>query len=226
MKELEKRNQEFLAKFFDNEKNQLKPKDFALSAPVICHSCVNDPHSVNTYGSSIAYKGKVPRKIMIGISTLLVWDKVISYEVRCGQSGHGIQFPNDVCCYSYKLDTTTQTYKPISPCTKCKKMYLAEFVPKFENTGKQEDWRYGNCAETESLSNLLHKNEDIKRTIHTYDSNGEIVSRETIEKRFINEHKDKLQKEIKNLLESCKFKVIQNVLKLFKPDKLSIYQQN
>ncbi|XP_073462844.1 uncharacterized protein [Aquarana catesbeiana] len=226
LKELEKRNQEFLVKFYDDEKNQLRPEHFALSAAVICHSCVNDPDCVNTYGSSIAYKGKVPRRIMIAISTLLVWDKVISYEVRCGESGHGIQFPNDVCCYSYKFDTTTLTYEPTSPCTKCKKMYLVNFVPKFEKTCKQEDWRYGNCAETESLSNLLHYNENIRRTVHTYDDNEEIVSRETIINRFTNEHRDKLQKEVKNLLESSKFKVIQNVLVLFTPAELSFYQQN
>ncbi|XP_077314952.1 uncharacterized protein LOC143935168 [Lithobates pipiens] len=226
LEELERRNQEFLVKFYDDEKNQLRPKDFALSAAVISHSCVNDPDSVDTYGSSIAYKGKVPRMIMIAISTLLVWDKVISYEVRCGKSGHGIQFPNNVCCYSYKFDTTTQRYEPISPCTKCKKMYLAKFVPKFEKTGKQEDWRYGNCAETESLSNLLHYNEDIRRTIHTYDINEEIVSRETIINRFTNEHKDKLQNEVKNLLGSSKFKVTQNNLVLFRPAERSFYQKN
>ncbi|XP_073462843.1 uncharacterized protein [Aquarana catesbeiana] len=217
LEELEKRNKEFLVNFYKDEKNQLQPRNFALSATVISHSCVNKPNSANTYGSSIAYKGTVPRQIMIAISALLVWDKVISYEVRCKESGRGIQFPNDVCCDSYKFKTSNNKYKPVCPCTKCYESYIVKFDPKFVKTDKQEDWPHGNCAETESLSNLLRDNEDIRNAVHTYDNNKEIVNRENIIKRFANEHEDELQKEVKRLLESCRFHVNQNGLELFTP---------
>lgn len=217
LEELEKRNKEFLVNFYKDEKNQLNPNTFSLSATVISHSCVNKPYSANTYGASIAYKGIKPRQIMIAISALLVWDKVISYEVRCKESGRGLQFPDEVCGYSYKFKTSNNKYKPVSPCTKCYKSYIVKFDPKHVKTGKPEDWPHGNCAETESLSNLLRYNENIRNAVHTYDNNKEIVNRKTIIERFTNEHEDELQNEVKDLLKPCRFYVNQNGLELFTP---------
>ncbi|XP_077314951.1 uncharacterized protein LOC143935167 [Lithobates pipiens] len=217
LEELEKRNKELLVNFYKDEKNQLQPKNFALSATVISHSCVSNPYSANAYGASIAYKGTVPRQLMIAISALLVWDKVISYEVRCKESGRGIQFPHGVCGYSYKFNTSNNKYKPTPPCTKCYTSYIIKFDPKFVKTNKQEDWPHGNCAETESLSNLLRHNENIRNAVHTYDDNNEIVDRATIIKRFADEHEDELQKEIRSLLEPRRFYINQNGLELFTP---------
>ncbi|XP_072259519.1 uncharacterized protein [Pyxicephalus adspersus] len=221
LKELEKWNTELLNNVTDDQGNQLPAKDFSLSACVITHSCVKDSSGDNiqttAFGSSIAYKGSVPRRIMIAISALFVWDKVISYEVNCAERGRGIHLPKTVCCNSYKFETESLKYEETSPCVKCHKKYFVQFDPKYMKTNKKEDWRHGNCAETESLSNLIHFNEQVKNAVFTTDENQKTLNREIILKRFSAEHEHKLRKEAKSLLESQGFKVSRNGWALFTP---------
>ncbi|KAM5135115.1 uncharacterized protein ACMZJ9_017731 [Mantella aurantiaca] len=220
LEELEKRNKDLLDNCYDDEGNKLSAKNFSLSAPVIAHSCFkdscNDSENI-AYGSSLAYKGSVPSRIMIAISALFVWDKVISYAVRCGDNGCGIKFPLGVCCYAYQFDTKTHKYQRIPPCVKCFTMFIVKFDPTYAKTDKQEDWRYGNCAETESLSNLLNYNEDMRDRVFTLDNNEEAMNRDTIIERFAEEHEGPLMKEVNKLLESRRFKATQNGWAFFTP---------
>ncbi|XP_072259516.1 uncharacterized protein [Pyxicephalus adspersus] len=220
---LMKINRDLLINICDDEGKQLSTKDFALSASVITQSYIfnsSENHAEMFFGSSIAYKGEVARNVMIAISALFVWDKVISYEVSCAEGGQGIHFPNNVYCNSYRFDIQSLEFEAIPPCIKCHQMFIVKFDPTYVETNKREEWRHGNCAETESLSNLIHNNEGIKNSLYTTDNNKMILKREDIITKFTNEHEHKLHKEVESRLEPFNFNVTQNGWALFAPEAL------
>ncbi|XP_075072928.1 uncharacterized protein LOC142161314 [Mixophyes fleayi] len=214
---------ESLWKLDDDEGNQPVANDFAFSASVITYSCVKDLKNMRflkkAYGASISCKGKVPRKIMIALSALYVWDKAISYVVCCGAKGPAIQFPDQVHCNAYSFDTKNRKYKEVPPCTKCNKMYIVQFKPEYLVTNKTETWPFGNCAENESLSKLLHHNTDVRQAIYTVKDEGDTpMNRQDIENKFKDEYEEKMKNEVKLLLRSRNFKVPTGDWQFFTPD--------
>ncbi|KAM4031391.1 uncharacterized protein ACNLHF_018856 [Anomaloglossus baeobatrachus] len=215
---------ESLWKVTDEEGNQPIANDFALTATVVTHCCVKDSCDAKVlkkaYGSSMSCKGKNQRKIMIAISTLHVWDKVVSYAVCCAGKGPPITFPNDVHCNAYNLKTQGGGYKKIPPCTKCNKMYIVKFSPEYQAHNKKEDWLYGNCAENESFSRLLQNDRNVRENTCIKGENGEtLMNREDIENKFKEIYEDDMKKTVKSLLSSLKFKFSSGECKLFIPSK-------
>ncbi|XP_068120236.1 uncharacterized protein [Hyperolius riggenbachi] len=201
--------------------DQCVANDFAFSASVVTHSYITDPHNANIlesfYGASLSCKGKIPRMIMIYISALYVWDKAISYAVSCGDTGHGIVFPEDVHCKAYRFTTEINGYKEIPPCVKCHKMFITNFDPEYEVVKKLQPWRYGNCAETESLSKLLQGSKVVRNHLHTFGDNRQHMSREDIEKTFAAKHEGSMREKLANRLASRDFRVARQDWKFFTP---------
>ncbi|XP_063819736.1 uncharacterized protein LOC135057998 [Pseudophryne corroboree] len=212
---------ESLWKIYDDEGNQPVANDFAFKASVITYSCVKDQNErvLNmAYGASMSCKGRTQRRIMIAISALYVWDKAISYAVCCGDKGPAIKFPDHVHCTAYRFDTRKREYKEIPPCTICNKMYVSNFRPMYQVTNKKETWPFGNCAENESFSKLLHCSTDVREAIHTVsDEGGRLMNRKDIENTFKDEYEDKMKNNVRNLLASRKFSLTSGDWQFFTP---------
>ncbi|XP_068120508.1 uncharacterized protein [Hyperolius riggenbachi] len=166
----------------NNNENETVANDF--SASVIAYSRARDPSISNDtdwyYGASISYKDKVPRKIMISISSLYIWDKAISYIVRCGDNGRGLTFPNNVQCCACRFNGKECDYEVIPPCRKCDRMFNVQYELKYQKTSDKQTWPYGNCAEAESLSNLLRRNKHVRNDVKE-GGNRETIERDIIE---------------------------------------------
>ncbi|XP_075702206.1 uncharacterized protein LOC142666143 [Rhinoderma darwinii] len=213
---------ESLWKSFDEEGNQPIANDFTLTASVVTYCCVKDSKDAKVlkkaYGSSMSCKGKTERRIMIALSTLHVWDRVISYAVCRQGNGLPITFPEQVHCNAYSFITKRGGYEEIPPCTKCNKMYIVKFNPEHQAHNKEERWLYGNCAENEAFSKLLQTHKDVKIEICIRDDDGKkLMNREDIEKKFKEDYEDKMQREVKQLLTSRKFKFTSGEWKFFTP---------
>lgn len=197
--------------------------DFAFTASVVTYCCVKDSDNAKVlkkaYGSSMSCKGKVQRKIMIAISALHVWDRAVSYAVCCAGKGPPITFPQQVHCNAYRFNTNREKgYENIPPCTKCNKMYRVDFNPEYHEHTRREDWEYGNCAENESFSRLLHSHRDVREEICIRDDNGEkLMNREDIENKFKDEYEDETRRTVRQLLTSRKFKLTKGEWRFFTP---------
>ncbi|XP_068118556.1 uncharacterized protein [Hyperolius riggenbachi] len=205
----------------NEEGEQVVANYFDFSASVVTQSYIKDPNNANIlecfYGASLSCKGETQRKIMIYISALYVWDKAISYVVSCGDTGHGIVFPEDVHCKAYRFTTEINGYKEIPPCVKCHKMFITNFDPEYEVVKKLQPWRYGNCAETESLSKLLQGSLEVRNHLHTFGDNRQPMSREDIEKTFTAKHEGSMREKLANCLASRDFRVAPCDWKFFTP---------
>ncbi|XP_068118301.1 interaptin-like [Hyperolius riggenbachi] len=205
--------------------NKLIVNDFAFSASVVAHSYIKDPNNANflesAYGASLSCTGKKQRGIMICLSALFVWDKAISYAVSCENSGHGIVFPQNVHCVAYKFNNHSRRYKKIPPCVKCNKMFKASFDPKHRVTDEPQEWPYGNCAETESFSKLLHGSEEVRNNVRTFGDNRQHMSREDIERTFDARHEGRLQEKLGIYLEQRNFHVARCDWKIYTPASLN-----
>ncbi|CAH2291762.1 Hypothetical predicted protein [Pelobates cultripes] len=179
-----------------------------FTATVIAYSCygdINGNNNVNSaYGSSISCKGRVPRRIMIHISVLQVWDLAISYAVCQEGDSPALVFPNQVCCKAYNFHCNSNCFLEVPPCAKCMKSFRGvKFNPPCENPDDDPTWPYGNCAENESLNKLLKGCQDLRSRILTEKNiQGKQMDIIEIETMFKKEKEEKLKKNLKNLLGS------------------------
>ncbi|XP_068120151.1 uncharacterized protein [Hyperolius riggenbachi] len=219
----------------NNKENESVANDF--SASVIAYSCARDTSISNDtdwyYGASISYKDSVPRNIIISTSSLFVWDKAISYIVCCGDNGRGLTFPNNVQCCAYRFNGKEWDYELIPPCIKCDKMFNVQYELEYKETTDKQTWPYGNCAEVESLSNLLRSNENLRNDVKEGDNNGtrernnrelgdntSTMGRQEIERAFKDNYENGKEKELRLLLGTRGFQVKdQQKLQLFLPNQ-------
>ncbi|XP_031675578.1 uncharacterized protein LOC109877216 [Oncorhynchus kisutch] len=124
---------------------------YTLEATVIA-LCYNETpgalRPVKYYGASLSCRGERAKKIMINQSCLNVWHDYVSYAVlsfRHDDQGNGISFPGTNC------------YEDRRPCKNCGDLFS---LPNPETD--KNDFPYGNCAETECLSNLIFNDEDVQ----------------------------------------------------------------
>ncbi|XP_069841237.1 uncharacterized protein [Dendropsophus ebraccatus] len=219
LKKLETVNKSLLKPKINNE-DQFIANDFAFTASAVTYCCVKDSNDAKVlkkaFGSSMSCKGKTQRIIMIAISALHVWDRAISYAVCCAGSSLPITFPERVSCTTYSFKTRAK----IPPCNKCFKMYNVNCDPEHEAHNRKEDWLYGNCAENESLSRLLHGDEDVRGEICIIGSNGQkLMNRQDIVNKFKEEYEEKMKKKVKELITPFKFKLSKDQWDFFIPEQ-------
>ncbi|XP_051792937.1 uncharacterized protein LOC127530335 [Acanthochromis polyacanthus] len=138
------------------EKKNLKN----LISTVICISKKKSNNSVRYYGVSMSTSGCNAGQIMIAASCLGAWDDYVAGAVMTYYPNKSkkeyfdgtIHIPNYVRCQAFNLRKGGE----MPPCRSCGNMFGL-------NTDETDESDYGNCAEAESLSNLLKIENKIKQ---------------------------------------------------------------
>ncbi|XP_014863058.1 PREDICTED: uncharacterized protein LOC106930177 isoform X2 [Poecilia mexicana] len=132
----------------------------------------NSKHSVRHYGVSMSTTGGPAGQIMVAASCLKYWEKdvadaVMSYYPK-GKKYFNvtIKLPDWVRCQAFEL---TGSGEVKIPCRSCSNMFGLV-------TTATQAWPHGNCAEAESLSNLLKEKEvGVERIINKAVNRGNAV---------------------------------------------------
>ncbi|KAM8945678.1 uncharacterized protein RCH25_048993 [Pelodytes ibericus] len=219
LKELAAVNKSLL-KLDKNQGNQQVSN--AFSATVTAYSCFTDAEDNQilkmAYGASMSCKGRDPRKIMISVSALVVWDKAISYAVFTEGNNPIIRFPNQVYCKAYRFSIEQNGFQNVAPCNKCAKIFPnVKFDPLHVKSEKDAGWPYGNCAETEALSKLILGYQEIRSEFQIETRDGEKMHINDIENTFKEVYEETLKRKLKMLLGSRSFKITGDNLPLFEP---------
>lgn len=116
------------------------------------------------YGVSMSVIGHKLKEIVIAASCLCKWhvyvsDAVMTYfpENKKREDFDGtINVPENVRCEAFNI----KSGKPVPPCILCCRLFFLQ-----GNNVTSANWPYGNCAEAESLSNLLMTEEEVINSI-------------------------------------------------------------
>ncbi|XP_070840064.1 uncharacterized protein [Chaetodon trifascialis] len=131
-----------------------------LVSSVICVSQPNKtPNSARYYGVSMSTSGRNPGRIMIAASCLSTWETyvagaVMTYYPKKEKKPYfdgTIKLPVQVRCQAFSLSQETE----MPPCRSCGNLFGLE-------TSEKKEWPYGNCAEVESVSNLLKNEREVE----------------------------------------------------------------
>lgn len=131
-----------------------------LVSSTICVSQPNKtPNSGRYYGVSMSTAGRNPGRIMIAASCLSAWDSyvagaVMTYYPKKEKKPYfdgTIKLPEQVRCQAFSLSQG----RKMSPCRSCGNLFGL-------TTSEKQEWPYGNCAEVESVSNLLKNESEVK----------------------------------------------------------------
>lgn len=134
-----------------------KASQKVLYSTTICVSHGNNKDSVKHYGASMSTTGRPAGQILVAASCLSFWDEYVADAVmsNCLKKKMKeecfdvtIQFPANVKCRAFNV----RRGEAINPCLSCKNMFGLD-------SAEKREWPYGNCAEVESLSNLLREEE-------------------------------------------------------------------
>ncbi|XP_044191828.1 uncharacterized protein LOC122969878 [Thunnus albacares] len=134
----------------------LKPKFLVPSTICVSQKSVN---AVRYYGVSMSTSGANPGKIMIAASCCNFWDDyvagaVMTYypkKVKNSYFDGTIKLPEYVRCEAFSLCKEER----MPPCRSCGNLFGLR-------TTDTKEWAYGNCAEAESVSNLLKNEKNVK----------------------------------------------------------------
>ncbi|XP_015811156.3 uncharacterized protein [Nothobranchius furzeri] len=142
--------------------SKLKQRDNSkmLFSTTLCVSSVSG--SSKYYGVSMSTHRKPARQIMVAAGCLSYWDDCVAAAVMsyCPQKRRKsyfdgtFQLPADVRCEAFSIEGQ----RMMVPCRSCNNLFNLETTETKTNP-------YGNCAETESLSNLLKKEERVKQQV-------------------------------------------------------------
>ncbi len=139
---------------------QPKTRKHHLVSTTICVSQNTAiPNSVRYYGVSMSTSGLNPGKIMVAASCLSSWDSyvagaVMTYypeKVKKPYFDGTINLPKQVRRQAFRLSNR----QLMRPCRSCRNLFGL-------TTRDKKEWAYGNCAEAESLSNLLINEREVR----------------------------------------------------------------
>ncbi|XP_037651997.1 uncharacterized protein LOC119503979 [Sebastes umbrosus] len=178
-KEIIKTLQDFIKKLEKDGSNGLVPS-------TICVSQSNIPESVKYYGVSMSSLGLKPGRIMVAASCLSSWDSKVADAVMTYKQNKKKNLDFDgtvklqpyVRCQAFSIRDGTE--KP--PCKSCGNLFGLE-------TNEKKEWAYGNCAEAESLSNLLKNDEQVREQVQPTSETCTDVNREKVKESVLKELK-------------------------------------
>ncbi|XP_015211396.2 uncharacterized protein [Lepisosteus oculatus] len=200
--------EEVKKKLTEKSKDNQFVNNYSLTASVICMSYFCTPEKGFNYGASLSCSGKVETKIMIALSCIKTWNDAVAHAVCHAKKGGFIKFPDGVTCQAYIYDLKSGYNIEKAPCKKCHGMFRnVNFLPPPSEWPKGQDWQYGNCAETESLSHLLNTEQNVRNAIKAFKTHEVIINREEI----VQEAK----KNVTQLLNSRKFRIQLDDFKFF-----------
>nr|XP_020498797.1 uncharacterized protein LOC109990879 isoform X1 [Labrus bergylta] len=118
--------------------------------------------SVRYYGVSMSTSGRVPGQIMVAASCLGTWDPYVADAVMTYYPGKvkknyfdgTFQIQELIRCQAFSLTKGDQ----MDPCRSCGNLFGL-------TTCQKNVWAYGNCAEAESISNLLKNENEVRGQI-------------------------------------------------------------
>lgn len=131
-----------------------------LISSTICVSQSNSiQDSVRYYGVSMSTSGPFPGRIIIAAACLSNWDSYVADAVmtyypkkqKKADFDGTIKLPEQIRCDAFNFRALAQ----MPPCRSCGNLFGL-------TTDNTQVWAYGNCAEAESISNML-KNEPLVR---------------------------------------------------------------
>ncbi|XP_067468102.1 uncharacterized protein [Thunnus thynnus] len=152
-------------------------------------------NAVRHYGVSMSTSGANPGQIMTAASCFSIWDDyvagaVMTYypkKVKKSYFDGTIKLPEYVRCQAFNFSKGG----PKDPCRSCANLFGL-------HTTYKKEWAYGNCAEAESVSNLLKNEEDVKvkaqPTSETCTEKNRLIAKEDV------------LKHLKSVLRMMKFK--------------------
>ncbi|XP_068603718.1 uncharacterized protein [Brachionichthys hirsutus] len=131
-----------------------------LVCSTICVSQLNQ--SERHYGVSFSTAGRDPGRIVTGADCLSGWElyvagAVMTYYPKKEKKAYfdgTIKIPGDVRCQAFNLSDGN----PMAACRSCANLFGL-------TTSEKKEWPYGNCAEVESLSNLLKKEKELEEKV-------------------------------------------------------------
>ncbi|XP_065325968.1 uncharacterized protein LOC135932409 [Pelmatolapia mariae] len=147
---------------------ELAPQFLVSSIICISQKSKTDQNSKRYYGVSMSTNGRNPRTVVIGASCLSNWDEYVSgavmtyYPKKKNYFDGTIEVPGNIRCEAFSLSRGEQ----MSPCRSCHNLFGL-------NTEETKEWPYGNCAEPESLSNLLKNEKEVKNGTTVHDRSAE-----------------------------------------------------
>lgn len=147
------------------------------------------PNSPRYYGLSMSTHGRVPGRVMIAAACFSNWDGYVAdavmtyYPIKQKKTYFDgtVKLPDSIRCQAFNI---TQI-KEMPPCRSCANLFGL-------NTCETKEWDYGNCAEAESVSNLLKKENTVKRGTQQPSASSTEANREKV--------KESVLKELKNYL--------------------------
>lgn len=164
--------------------------------PVSSTICISQKSrdSMRHYGVSMSTTGYNQRAIMIAASCCGPWDDYVAGAVMTFLSNKkkkkdtpefegAIKLPGYVRCEAFDLGTGAKK----NPCLSCGEMFG---LPTKETKG----WQHGNCAEAESVSNLLRNESEVKRDVRIPSPKGT----KEIRTRVQNDVRQKLKEVLAN----------------------------
>ncbi|XP_072415179.1 uncharacterized protein [Chiloscyllium punctatum] len=128
----------------------------------------------NYFGASVTCAGSIQRKIMIDILCYQTWQRDISWAVCIGNryNRNAFTFPCQVYSMAFNIYTRGEGTRGLiarrAPCQKCFTMFPDIEFQLRPSEDERIFWEYGNCAEYESLSQLLYSYPEIALTLHRY----------------------------------------------------------
>ena len=134
-----------------------------LVSYTICVSQRNDEEdSVRYYGVSMSTSGCNPGRIIVAASCLSNWDSYVADAVMTYYPSKKkkryfdgtIRLPEQVRCQAFSLKDGAIK----APCRSCANMFGLK-------RNVEQVWPYGNCAEAESLSNLLKNESEVREQV-------------------------------------------------------------
>ena len=129
--------------------------------------------------------GRIPGRILIAASCLRAWDRhvgnaVMTYYPTMDKKVYfdgTIQLPEQVRCEAFNI--RSGKIKP--PCRSCGNLFGL-------TTDQTDEWPYGNCAEAESLSNLLKNDTEVReQTVQSNPRLGTAANRDRARQEVLNE---------------------------------------
>lgn len=133
-----------------------------LVSNTFCVSQPNEsPETAWYYGVSMSTSGRDSGRIMVNASCLSrYWDSYVAGAVMTYNPNKQkktyfdgtIKLPNEVKCQAFSF---SQEMTEMPPCKSCSNLFGL-------TTSSARIWPYGNCAEPESLSNLLKNEKEVK----------------------------------------------------------------
>ncbi|XP_061597930.1 uncharacterized protein LOC133461157 [Cololabis saira] len=144
---------------------------------------------VKYYGASVSANDGSPGKIMIAASCLSNWDDCVADAVMTYYPNKlkklyfngTINLPANVICRAFKISNRQN----LEPCRSCGNMFGLQ-------TRESHEWAYGNCAEAESLSNLLRNERQVKDGVLLTSGPYQQVDRNRARTEFLNELRNEL----------------------------------